>query len=223
MEQRTQFAFYESFFQALSRIKKKTDRASAYDIICRYALYNEMPDLEKLSDSVAIAFELVKPNLDASRRKALSGKMGGLNNKQTRSKLKANAKQGESASKGEKEIEIELKTEVEDECQGVCTSVKKENGCADIPTREQVQQFARERNSTADPNEFFDYYQLGQWHDAQGKPVISWQQKFLAWELRSGARKTKTDPYAQQESEAERYREDLKRMERYLEEQRAQP
>ena len=113
--EREQFTFYQSFEKAISRIKKKTDRCEAYDAIVRYALYGEMPDLERIADSAAIAFELSKPNLDASRRKAESGKLGGkaeAKPKQTESKTEANDKQ--TASKKEKEGEKEK--EKENEC-----------------------------------------------------------------------------------------------------------
>ena len=104
--QRTQFTFYESFFKAVSRIKKKADKADAYDMICAYALYQEEPDLESASDAVAIAFELLRPVLDKAKERSESGKKGG-------SKPEANGKQGEAASKKEKEIEVENEVEVE--------------------------------------------------------------------------------------------------------------
>lgn len=127
--ERTQFTFYESFAKAFARIKKKTDRADAYDAICNYALYGIEPDFALISDSVAIAFELIRPNLDASKRKAENGKRGGAT-KQTASKTEANASKAESnASKTkqsvsekeneeekENEIEIEIEKEKEYEC-----------------------------------------------------------------------------------------------------------
>ena len=115
--QRTQFTFYESFFKAVSRIKKKADKADAYDMICAYALYQEEPDLESASDAVAIAFELLRPVLDKAKERSESGKKGGskpeANGKQTGSKPEANGKQGETASKKEKEIEVENEVELE--------------------------------------------------------------------------------------------------------------
>lgn len=115
--QRTQFTFYESFFKAVSRIKKKQDRADAYDMICAYALYQEEPNLDTASDAVAIAFELLRPVLDKAKERAESGKKGGskleANDKQTESKPEANAKQGEAGSKKEKEKEIEIEVEKE--------------------------------------------------------------------------------------------------------------
>ena len=77
MEERKQFTFYSSFLDAILRIKKPAERCAAYDAICRYALRGELPDMDKLPDAAAIAFDLTKPNLDASRRKAISGKAGG--------------------------------------------------------------------------------------------------------------------------------------------------
>lgn len=132
MEERKQFTFYLSIFKAIRKIKKKTDRADAYDAICAYALFGEEPDLEAMTDSVSIAFELIRPVLDASRRKSKSGKQGGSKPKQTESKPEANVKQtvsksDESASKGEKEKEeeIEKEVEIEHECvKRVCSESK---------------------------------------------------------------------------------------------------
>lgn len=122
---RSQFTFYASFASALSRIRKKADRADAYDAICNYALFGTEPDLDKLPDSAAIAFDLIRPTLDASKRKSENGKAGAnakqtaskqaASCKQTGSKPLANAKLGEAASEKEKEIEKENENEIEGE------------------------------------------------------------------------------------------------------------
>lgn len=79
-----------------------------------------------MSGAAAIAFMLIKPNLDASRRKAKSGKNGGTskqtaskseaNGKQSGSKAEANGKQEQPASEKEKEKEKEREKEKENEC-----------------------------------------------------------------------------------------------------------
>lgn len=121
---RTQFTFYESFFQALSRIKKKQDRADAYDMICNYALYGKMPDLDKSPDSVAIAFDLLRPVLDKAKERSESGKKGGskpgANSKQIGSKPEANSNL--SGSKKEKEKEKEIEIEIEKEIDNISFS-----------------------------------------------------------------------------------------------------
>ena len=114
---RTQFTWFESFTRAAQRIKNKVHRCAFYDIVTEYALYEKEPDMDDLPDSVAIAFELIKPNLDASKRKAANGKAGG-SRKQNASKTEANAKQTASEKEGEIEKEIEKENEIEgeDEC-----------------------------------------------------------------------------------------------------------
>ena len=127
---RKQFTFYESFASSIQRIRKAADRCTAYDAIVRYALYEEEPDLEHMPDAAAIVFDLIKPTLDSSKRKAESGQKGGkaeandkqtgsegngeANDKQTESKPEANAKQTASEKEGEDEKEGEI--EKENEC-----------------------------------------------------------------------------------------------------------
>lgn len=121
--QRTQFTFYASFFKAISRIKKKQDRADAYDMICAYALYQIEPNLESASDAVAIAFELLRPVLDKAKERAESGKKGGskpeTNAKQTPSEPEAPAKLGKAPSKKEGEKEEEKENEIEIEIDNI--------------------------------------------------------------------------------------------------------
>lgn len=125
--ERTQFTFFASFAKAAERIRKKTDRCAFYDVVKDYALYGKEPDLEGLPDSVAVAFELVRPNIDASRRKAESGKNGGKS-KQAESKSEANRKQteakrkqGKYASKKESEKDKEGENENEKEKESECS------------------------------------------------------------------------------------------------------
>ena len=249
---RSQFTFYESFARALGRIRKKADRADAYDAICNYALYGTEPDLDKLPDSAAIAFDLIRPTMDASKRKAESGKRGG-NRKQSESKPEANGKQSESkeeatgkreqtGSEGEKENE----NEIENECSPSLylphgenkSKPKAETGAVVYqpvkgPTLDQVREYARMRRSQADPKAFFDYYAAAGWRDREGKPVLNWQQTFIAWELREAQRGGKDRRNAGKQDlscmdkdrdltqEEAAYRDKVLEMRRHMEEQRA--
>ena len=56
------------------------------------------------------------------------------------------------------------------------------------PTLEEVQEYAKSRNSDVDPKRFWDYFDAGDWKDAKGQQVKSWKQKFITWE-RSGSAK----------------------------------
>ena len=134
---RTQFTFYESFYKAIKRLKDPSERAQFYDAVCEYALYGNQPDIDSLSDLAAIAFELIKPNLDAGRKKAENGKCGGsykqkeskskANDKQNEangSKFEANNKQGENSSKKEEENKKESKDKKENKKENKIESEK---------------------------------------------------------------------------------------------------
>lgn len=120
--ERNQFTFYASFFRSISRIKNKNARCAAYDAVCRYAITGEEPD--DLPDAAAIAFEIIKPTLDASRRKAESGSIGGrarveANGKQSEANPKqneANGKQEETESKNKGKDKNKKKNKNKDKC-----------------------------------------------------------------------------------------------------------
>ena len=187
MDERTQFTFYASFFDAVSRIKKKADRADAYDAICAYALREEEPDFSKMSDAAQIAFLLIKPNLDSSRRKAKSGKDGGskkANGKQNESKPEANSKQEEHES--EKEKEIEKEGEIENECYPptpLSGGTKAKRFIS--PTVDEVAAYCQERGNGIDPEAFVDFYASKGWMVGKN-PMKDWKAAVRTWERSEG-------------------------------------
>ena len=187
MDERTQFTFYASFFDAVSRIKKKADRADAYDAICAYALREEEPDFSKMSDAAQIAFLLIRPNLDSSRRKAKSGKGGGskkANGKQNESKPEANCKQEEHES--EKEKEIEKEEEIENECYPPTPLSGGTKAKRFIPpTVDEVAAYCQERGNGLDPETFVDFYASKGWMVGKN-PMKDWKAAVRTWERSEG-------------------------------------
>lgn len=185
MDERTQFTFYASFFDAVSRIKKKADRADAYDAICAYALREEDPDFSKMSDAAQIAFLLIKPNLDSSRRKAKSGKDGGskkANGKQNGSKQEANCKQEEDESEKEKEKE----GEIENECYPPTPLSGGTKAKRFIPpTVDEVAAYCQERGNGLDPEAFVDFYASKGWMVGKN-PMKDWKAAVRTWERSEG-------------------------------------
>lgn len=185
MDERTQFTFYASFFDAVSRIKKKADRADAYDAICAYALREEDPDFSKMSDAAQIAFLLIKPNLDSSRRKAKSGKDGGskkASGKQNVSKQEANCKQDERESEKEKEKEREK----ENECYPPTPLSGGTKAKRFIPpTVDEVAAYCQERGNGLDPESFVDFYASKGWMVGKN-PMKDWKAAVRTWERSEG-------------------------------------
>lgn len=57
------------------------------------------------------------------------------------------------------------------------------------PTFVQVLEAAKLRGCPECAKPFFDYYASAGWRDSEGKPVYSWQQKLVAWQMREEKRK----------------------------------
>ena len=71
MDERGQFTFYRSFWEAIKGLPKK-DKLPILEAIISYALDGIEPS--GLSQSQSAFFLLVKPTLDSSRKKAANGK-----------------------------------------------------------------------------------------------------------------------------------------------------
>ena len=77
------------------------------------------------------------------------------------------------------------------------------------PTLEEVKKYClEERKNNVDYQRFFDYYNVSDWKDRDGKPLKNWKQKIIAvWERSSGGNK----PAPQKKSENEDFYMSLSR------------
>ena len=78
---------------------------------------------------------------------------------------------------------------------GENVSVSRTKSKKDIPTLEEVKAYCAERNSSVDPEEFFDYYKSQNWNKANREPLTDWRAGVRTWERKNkvnGPRKPKT-------------------------------
>lgn len=66
---RDSFIFYRSFYQSAKKLPKE-DKAELFDAICSYALDGESVEMSVVPEAI---FTVIKPNLDANRRKWENG------------------------------------------------------------------------------------------------------------------------------------------------------
>lgn len=202
MEDRQQFTFYASFHKAAQALPTLEERGALYEAICSYALYGIIPDL---TGSGAGMFELIRPILDASRRKAENR----LGKKQTNNKTTTEQEQAEEKSKDKSKDKSKCK----------CKS-KKENkyyvlggaGGDDTPpadkppkTRafvppsvEEVRAYCLERGNGIDSQYFVDYYDSNGWMVGKTK-MKDWKATVRRWEANerkngSGAERKEEKP-----------------------------
>ena len=112
MTGRNQFTFYRSFWEAVRGLERK-DQLPVLSAVIEYALDSKEP--QGLTKTQTAFFLLTKPTLDASRRKAESGKQGGSKRKQTEASEKQTASKKERENKKENKKENEIAREGEKE------------------------------------------------------------------------------------------------------------
>ena len=50
------------------------------------------------------------------------------------------------------------------------------------PTLGEVREYCNSRNSSVNPETFYEYFSTGNWKDSKGNPVKNWKQKLITWE-----------------------------------------
>lgn len=202
---REQFTFYRSYFDAIRRLKKAADRAAIYDAIADYALYGNLPEL---SDAAGAIFDLIKPTLDAAKRKSDGAK--GREKAQDDDKIPSRCGEdtdkipsrcdevGKNRNEKEKENEYEKEKENEYEKESYILPPVVSPSPADHlrghtkkvsatpftpPTVEEVAAYCGERGNTVDAERFCDFYASKGWQ--VGKNTMKdWRAAVRTWEKR---------------------------------------
>jgi hypothetical protein len=189
---RDSFIFYRSFFEATESLKND-EKAQLFDAICSYALDNKFLDLDGTAKGM---FGLIKPQLDANRKRFENG----CKKKQNLSKTEAKEKQNRSKREANVNVNEECKSELE-----LKSKFKK-------PTIEEIKNYCLERKNNVDANNFFDFYQTKGWK-VGNSPMKDWQACVRTWERRSNqtTQRFMTKQEINRQRDQEIYAEFLKR------------
>lgn len=103
---RDSFIFYRSFFMATKCLKNE-EKAQLFDAICSYALDGEINDLDGTAFGM---FQLIKPQLDANRKRFENGCV----KKQKISKTEAKPKQKISKTEANVNVNVNVNDNVND-------------------------------------------------------------------------------------------------------------
>ena len=50
------------------------------------------------------------------------------------------------------------------------------------PTLEEIEEYCKSRNNNVNAKEFYEYYDVANWKDSNGKQIKNWKQKVITWE-----------------------------------------
>lgn len=176
---RDSFIFYRSFFESTIPLNKE-EKAELFDAICRYALDAEQINLQGFPQAM---FSLIKPQLDANRKKWLNGCKDKTKSKeesideQEISKTEAKDKQTKSKTEGNvnDNVNVECKSELE-----MKIIIPKPKGFTP-PTLEEVKNYCRERSNNVDANKFLNFYESKGWMIGKSK-MKDWKASVRTWE-----------------------------------------
>lgn len=160
---RTQYTFYDSYWQAIKRLRRKDDRLSAFEAITAYALDGETIDM---TDAAEAIFVLVKPYLDAAAKKSEARKTS-VRCPQDTDKIPARPSQdiGNNGSAIPK-----------DKGQGKDKGKEQVLGSTRFkpPTVDEVRAYCEARGNNVDPQKFVDYYSSNGWRVGRN-PMRDWK------------------------------------------------
>ena len=120
---RDSFIFYRSFFMATKCLKNE-EKAQLFDAICSYALDGEINDLDGTAFGM---FQLIKPQLDANRKRFENGCV----KKQKISKTEAKPKQKISKTEANVNVNVNVNDNVTD-------NVNENNNLNNKPTTKEI-------------------------------------------------------------------------------------
>jgi len=178
---RDSFIFYRSFYQSAKKLPKE-DKAELFDAICSYALNGELVEMSVVPEAI---FTVIKPNLDANRRKWQNGckekkKRGEVEAKQEQEISKDEAKDKQTISKAEGNVNVNVNVN-KDVNHNLESKSKSKHFIK--PTLEEVKGYCNELSCNIDPQNFIDYYQSNGWKVGKNS-MKDWKATLRQWKSR---------------------------------------
>jgi len=177
IKNRDSFIFYRSFFSA-TKCLNQVEKAQLFDAICSYALDNEIGELNGTAQGM---FELIKPQLDANRKRFENGCV----KKQKISKTEAKNKQ--KISKTEANVNVNVNENVNEELinDNLNNNISTEkNKKFTKPTIDELIDYCNQNVFNVDPNQFIDHYESVGWKVGKN-PMKDWQATARNWHRNS--------------------------------------
>ena len=176
---------YRSFYEAIIELPE-TNQLEIMKAIFEYGFDGVEPNLSGLSKTIWI---LIKPNLEANRRKWENGSKP--KQKQAGSKTEANAKQEESKTEGNVYVDVDVEEDVEED--------KDVNDDKDLdypknkkfipPTVNDVAEYVKSKHNSVPQNridafatKFWSHYENKSWSYGRGQKMKDWRLALSQWQ-----------------------------------------
>ncbi len=170
-EKRDSYIFYRSFYEAMEDLND-SDQLTIYRTISIYALEGKEPEISGFPKAI---FSLIKPILEANRKRWENGNKGGRPKNQKGTEEEPNENQELTKTKA---TETKPKANKDKELD---KDKNKDDKLFVPPTLDEVTAYIKENNLNVTPGTFFECYSGSQWIDKNGKTVKNWKLKAQTW------------------------------------------
>lgn len=176
---RESFIFYRSFYEAIKSLENEK-KVEIYDAIFSYSFDQKEPNLSGVSASI---FTLIRPQLDANRKRFENGckekkkSKKQAKDKQTKSKVEANNNVNHNHNHN---LNEESKSKSKSESKFI------------KPALQEIQAYCQERKNNVNAEKFFDYYQANGWKVGKN-PMKDWKAAVRTWEKNEKTTNNKED------------------------------
>ena len=171
------FVFYKSFYEAIKKLKK-SDQLTVYSQICKYALGEEIDELDGVPAAI---FDLVKPQIDANIARYENGKKGG------RPVTKTKPSNNLDKTKGEPNVNVNVNVNEnvndnvnvngsssgsKNKAKNISSSGSRQEGTTtttteppsfSIPTYEEISEYCNQRGIKTNIDRFISYNNVRGW------------------------------------------------------------
>lgn len=149
-------------------------------LLLQYQKDGTLPEIDDFT--VSLAFDVARYDIDKNTQKycdviAKRREAGSKGGKASASKAKQKVANGSKAKQT-----IANQADNDNVNDNVSKDVKENTKRKKIPSREEVKEYIREKNLSVDGDQFFDYFEAGNWIDSKGQEVNPWKQKLLTWD-----------------------------------------
>lgn len=174
---RDSFIFYRSFYQSAKKLPKE-DKAELFDAICSYALDGESVEMSVVPEAI---FTVIKPNLDANRRKWENGckekkKTSEIEAEEEQEISKDEANDKQTISKAQGNVDVNVDVDVDKDVKS-----KSESKRFSPPSLLQVSDYCQERKNSVNPQKWISHYESNGWKVGKNS-MKDWKAAVRTWE-----------------------------------------
>jgi hypothetical protein len=183
MKERDSMILYRSFYEAIIELPE-ANQLEIMKAIFEYGFDGVEPNLSGLSKTIWI---LIKPNLEANRRKWENGSKP--KQKQTGSKTEAKPKQEESKTEGNVYVDVDVDVEEDKEEEKEQDGNRAKNRRFVAPTIQEISEYLKSKHPSVPQNridalatKFWSHYENKNWSYGKGQKMKDWRLAFGQWQ-----------------------------------------